>query len=219
MMNIPSSLARAAALALGLLVTGCASGLVPFTHEIREQNRLTDDEIKNLQFYVSHKITLRRELESGSRQVTGSHKLVLTSGKSIEEVVVEEKTPGIALAVKGTVISISFEPGSSLDFVVEGGKGGGPTEAVHAASRTPDPFPGNNARPPELIPPTPNGTPDSLSGNYWLWVEPSGQIGFQGKAFDAVEDSAQAFLLIDSDTLKEVVKNHKVLPGIRLPSR
>jgi len=217
-MNIRSPLAAAVALAIGLFTTGCASGLVPFTHELREQNRLTDDEIKNLQFYVSHKITLRRELESGSRQVTGSHKLVLTSGKSIEEVVVEEKTPGIALAVKGPVISISFEPGSSLDFVVEGAKPDGRGDGVAVASRPgPDPFPGN-ARPPELNP-SRSSTPDSLSGNYWLWVEPSGQVTFQGKPFDAVEDSAQASLMIDSDTLKEVVKNHKVLPGIRLPSR
>src|SRR6185503_245665 len=119
MMNIASPFAFAATLAIGLFATGCA-GLIPFTHELREQNRLTDDEIKNLQFYVSHKVTLRRELESGGRQVTGSHTLLLTSGKSIEEVVVEPKTPGIALAVKGAMISISFEPGSSFDFVVEG---------------------------------------------------------------------------------------------------
>jgi len=46
-----------------------------------------------------------------------------------------------------------------------------------------------------------------------------GAKDFLNKPFDAVEDSAQAFLMIDSDTLKEVVKNRKVLPGIRLPTR
>jgi hypothetical protein len=213
MMNTASSIVRAVTLALGLLVTGCGAGLIPFTHELREQNRLTDDEIKNLQFYVSHKVTLRRELESGGRQVTGSHTLLLTSGKSIEEVVVEPKTPGIALTVKGAMISISFEPGSSFDFVVEGGKPTVLSDPAVAGARAPDPFPGNYARPPESLPER------SLSGNYWLWVEPTGQVNFGGKAFDAIDDSAQAHLLIDADTLKQVVQNHKVLPGIRLPSK
>ena len=91
------------------------------------------------------------------------------------------------------------------------------SDAVAAMSRPPpDPFPGN-ARPPELTPTQPSS--GNFSGNYWLWVEPSGQVAFGGKPFDAVEDSAQAFLMIDSDTLKEVVKNRKVLPGIRLPTR
>jgi len=216
MLNLRSFLAVAAALVLGLFVTGCGSGLIAFTHELRAENRLTDDEIKNLQFYVSHKITLRRELESGNREVTGNHKLLLTAGKSIEEVVVAEKTPGIAVQVRSGQISISFEHGTSLDFVVEGAKGMG-SEAMAAISRPPpDPFPGN-ARPPELAPTRPSS--DSFSGNYWLWVEPWGQVAFAGKPFDAVDDSAQAFLMIDSDTLKEVVKNRKVLPGIRLPSR
>src|SRR5262245_26133852 len=72
MLNRRSFLAVAATLVLGLFVTGCGSGLIAFTHELRAENRLTDDEIKNLQFYVSHKITLRRELESGNREVTGN---------------------------------------------------------------------------------------------------------------------------------------------------
>jgi hypothetical protein len=216
MLNLRSLLAVAAAFVIGLFVTGCGSGLIAFTHELRDQNRLTDDEIKNLQFYVSHKITLRRELESGNREVTGNHKLLLTAGKSIEEVVVAEKTPGIALQVKAGQITISFERGTSLDFVVEGAKpiGG---DAISSFSRPPpDPFPGNE-RPPEIAPVRPSS--GNLSGNYWLWVEPSGQVLFGGKPFEAVDDSAQAFLMIDSDTLKEVVKNRKVLPGIRLPTR
>lgn len=216
MMNIRSSITAAAVLAIGLFATGCAAGLVPFTQELRDQNRLTDEEIKNLQFYVSHKITLRRELESGGRQVTGSHKLLLTSGKSIEEVVVEDKTPGVAVGVKGVVISLSFEPGSSLDFVVEGGKPTGTTDLTPVA-RNPDPFPGN-ARPPELIQ-NQAPAPSSFSGNYWLWVEPTGQVAFQNQPFDAVEDSNQAYLMIDADTLKEVVKKRKVLKGILLPTR
>src|SRR5688572_25799403 len=113
-------LAQFAALLLGLLTVGCGSTLVPFTQEIRVEHGLTDKDLKNLQFYVSHTITLRRELESGGRQVTGNHKLLLVSGKTIEEVVIEANTPGIVVAIGNGVLSISFEQGSSMDFQVAG---------------------------------------------------------------------------------------------------
>src|SRR5690349_20861134 len=45
-----------------LLLGGCAKNLVPFTQEMRVEHRLTDQDLKNLQFYVSHRVTLRREL-------------------------------------------------------------------------------------------------------------------------------------------------------------
>src|SRR5262245_25659746 len=97
--SISSVAFAVASSAICLFVTGCGASLVPFTHETRVENNLSVEEIKNLQFYVSHRITLRRELESGGRQITGSHKLLVVSGKTIEEVVIEEKTPGIAVAV------------------------------------------------------------------------------------------------------------------------
>ena len=71
-------LALLGALALAAL-TGC-NGLIPLTHELRTQNDLSRDELKNLQFYTSDTITLRRELESGGKQITGNHKLRITEG-------------------------------------------------------------------------------------------------------------------------------------------
>src|SRR6187431_58926 len=91
------SLTFAAAFA-ALTGVGCG-GYVAFTQEIRDQHSLTEPELKNLQFYVSHKVTMRRQLESGGKQITGTHKLILVSGKTVEEVVVEAKTPGVVLAV------------------------------------------------------------------------------------------------------------------------
>src|SRR4051812_29311125 len=75
----------------GLLSTGCSS-FVPFTYELRSEHRLTDDEVKNLQFYSSNQITLHRELTSEDRQVTAGHTLRLVSGKRVEEVIIPAKT-------------------------------------------------------------------------------------------------------------------------------
>jgi hypothetical protein len=199
-------------LALAAL-TGC-SGLIPLTHELRTQNSLTDDELRNLQYYTSDTITLRRELESGGKQITGNHKLRITEGKTIEEVVIEAKTPGIAVQVGGHLLSISFEQGSHLEFAPVGGP---PTPTSSFASAPdPDPFPGNRSKRSEPPPPP---APDPYTGNYALVLGPLGKITYQGKDFEVVDESSKAHLLIDGESLKAVVKKNKVLPGLRLPSK
>lgn len=205
-----SSLAILGAAALSFL-TGC-SGLIPLTHELRTGNDLSKDELRNLQYYTSDTITLRRELESGGKQITGSHKLRITEGKTIEEVVIEAKTPGIAVNIGDHVISISFEQGSSMDFAPVGGP---PVASPgFATAPEPDPFPGQHPVKREAPPPS----PDPYTGNYALVLGPLGKITYQGKDFEVVEDSARAHLLIDGESLKAVVKKNKVLPGLRLPS-
>lgn len=200
--------ALAAALALGALA-GCRPALVPFTQEMREQNHLTDGELKNLQYYVSHTITLRKELESGGRQVTGNHKLVVVAGKTIEEVVIEANTPGICVGVEANRLSISFEQGTSMQFAPASARSM-PAAGGFASPPELDPFPGNR----------PREQPQGLfSGGYMLWMEPGGTVPFMGKRFDAVDDTSNATLLIDAESLEQVRKQRKVLPGLRLSSK
>jgi hypothetical protein len=217
---------------------GCGS-YVAFTHEIRDQHNLSEPELKNLQFYVSHKITLRRQLESGGKQITGTHKLVLVSGKTVEEVVVEEKTPGVVLEVDDHSLTVSFEQGSSLLFAASTVRASPVSAAdlfrapLHRPSpppqrlalsmlgmqfaAEPNPFPGNPDDPDR---PAPDGSSsDPFTGNYWLTVDSTGKIDFQGKTFDAVDDTSIAHLLIKSESLEEVVENRKVLRGLRLQNQ
>jgi hypothetical protein len=209
------NLALSAALALTALggLEGCRPALVPLTQEMRDQVRLSEAELKNLQFYVSHTITLRRELDAGSRQVTGNHKLVMVAGKMIEEVVIEAKTPGICVGVDGGRLSIAFEQGTSIDFVPQAtrsaqGPGG------FATAPDADPFPGNGRV--RAADPRVDGL---FTGAYTIAVDGRGTVGFMGKRFDAVDETSNATLLIDAQSLERVVKQHKVLPGLRLPSR
>jgi hypothetical protein len=213
-----NSLLAALVAAAGLAaLTGCGGGMIPFTHELRTEHHLTDADVKNLQFYVSHKVTLRRELDSGSKQVTGNHKLLLVSGKTIEEVVVEEKTPGVALQVNGSAISVSFEPGSSMTFAVNGEDGSPPPAPVVAFAQPPDPFPGNKTPQDDAPQPFP-GLKSEPSGSYWLFAD-GGNMKYGNKVFAAVGDSLKAHLLIDADTLNQVVEERKVLPGMRLSTK
>jgi hypothetical protein len=212
MKNPISTLALSAALALSALTTGCHPALVPMTQELRDQNRLSEAELRNLQYYLSSTITLRRELESGGRQVTGNHKLVVIAGKTIEEVVVEERTPGICVGVGDHSLLVSFEQGTSIEFAPPGAGAAAQPAPGFATAPDADPFPGNH-------PSSPDRVAGLFSGSYTLRVEPSGTVRFLGKAFDPVDDSVKATLLIDAESLEQIRKQQKVLPGLRLQSK
>lgn len=220
------------ALALTML-GGCAS-YIPFTHELRTEHGLTDEEVKNLQFYVSHDITLRREVESGGRKVTPGHKLLLISGKQIEEVVIGAKTPGVAVKVGPRAIAVSFQPGTSLVFTVKGSRlalENGFLRPVALGERNdfatrpfseflgqqfakpPNPFPGNDSGTTSVIP------SDDASGNYWIDSDNAGRVLFAEKEWNAEDNTQQAHLLIDSDQLENVDKTKTVLSGVKLDGR
>ena len=200
------------ALALGGL-SGCKTTLIPFTHELKDQHRLSDGDLKNLQYYVSSTVILRRELGKAESSVTPGHKLRVFSGKTIEEVVIEKETPGVAMKVEEGKLAVSFEPGAALDFGVDGALVAlEPEPAQPRFAEGPNPFPGNGAPPP---PPAPSSL---FTGNYWLGVDGRGEVTYQGKTWAVTESGGRAHLLIDAEALEKVVKNRKVLPGVRLAS-
>jgi hypothetical protein len=108
--------AVAATLAVSLGAAGCAHQRIAFTHPIRTYYGLGNEELKNLQFYVSGDITLQREFRSEEGEISKSHKLVMKEGGLVEQVLIRAGTPGVATEVGDTFLAVSFEPGSSLMF-------------------------------------------------------------------------------------------------------
>lgn len=205
--SLPGVLAAGACLAA---LSGCAS-YVPFTQELRDQHHLQTADLKNLQFYNSHTITLRREVERGGREVTGGHKLLVIAGKQIEEVEIPEHTPGVVVGADEASLEVSFDEGTSFRFRLHGPDpvqdpvvltGGG-------FATPPDPFPGNTTRKDEEPRRHFLG-----SGNFWLTE--NGQITFQGKTWDAIKDSMNAHLVISTESLEEVEEQKTVLKGRKL---
>jgi hypothetical protein len=229
-----ASLFAVAAAACGLFSTGCSS-FVPFTYDLRAAHHLTEDEVRNLQFYSSHGITLRREVQSQDRQVTPGHTLRLVSGRSVEEVVIPAKTPGVAMRVSPQTISVSFVTGTSLDFHVGGGRiplgsYGDLVKpfAIAEGSFRPRPAaspallgqyaepPGRSQGPVKIVRDDRGSPPPlDLAGNYFLGVD-GGQVAFAGLTWEAVDQTSQAYLLIDADKLEETEEKRTVLPGVRL---
>jgi hypothetical protein len=185
---------------------------VPFTQELRNEHKLTADDLKNLQFYNSHEITLRRELAHGDRQVTGGHKLLVIAGKQIEEVVIEQHTPGVLIAASETTLQVSFEEGTFLEFAVRGPEPLRDPIAPGGFAQPPDPFPGDRPQPE----PQPQPTFFAGTGNYWLLPLDGGQINFQGKPYDAVGDTSLAHLVINTESLESVEEDRTVLKGRKL---
>ena len=109
---------------LGLL-TGCSTKYVPFTTDMIYQCHLATNDVENLQYYVSKRILLHRDLGSGNASV-GRGKLIVENGKSIDKVEVVKYAPGIVTNVdsrvkndlRGIYMEVSFEKNSpTFEFV------------------------------------------------------------------------------------------------------
>ena len=72
-----NNLIRFGVLAAFFGTIGCGPTLMPFTQKLYEENRWSDAELKNIQFYVSRDIILWREATEGSSKIAqGKIKLV-----------------------------------------------------------------------------------------------------------------------------------------------
>jgi hypothetical protein len=100
---------RSVAVAMGvwcLAILGC-SARASLTEDLR--NKLGDQGISTLQYYVSGDIVLRRVLRTEEGGVTPGHTLRVDKGRKVEEVVIAAKTPGIILKAEPGKLQVSFE--------------------------------------------------------------------------------------------------------------
>jgi len=105
---------------LGSILSSCSPALTPFSQDLYEQNMWTENELKQIQFYLSEDIVLRREFEDGiSEIVSGEIKMI--DGKEVDEVKFRKGTPGVLLFMpKEKRFAISFEEGGKERFLVFG---------------------------------------------------------------------------------------------------
>lgn len=94
---------------------------LPFSHDLRQAYQLNEEDLRSLQYYLSHEITLVREATSGEMQIAQG-RLVTRAGKQVEEIVIPAGTPGVAVAVGENWLDISFAPGTALRFGSDPGR-------------------------------------------------------------------------------------------------
>lgn len=107
-----------------LFLTGC-SNKIPMTKKIRDQYDLTTEELQRLQYYISDEVTFKREQDLKKPHYIEDGVLVTRKEKIVDEIVIEKKTPGVAVNVspKKNTLSVSFEQGFDFPFKISGSGG------------------------------------------------------------------------------------------------
>lgn len=102
------------------LLASCGPTLRPFTQDLYEEYGWTEADLQRIQFYVSKDIVLRRQLNTGTTEIS-SGEIKIVDGKEIEEVIIREGTPGVFLfSPKTNRLAVSFDSGSDTRFLMFG---------------------------------------------------------------------------------------------------
>lgn len=111
------SLTIALFLITSLFLSGC-SNRVAFTKDLIRGYALTAEDLSELQYYVSNDILLRHAKSFSENYDIEDGVLVSKKRFEVDEVLVKEDTPGIAVGVgpRGRSLEVSFEKRSAFPF-------------------------------------------------------------------------------------------------------
>lgn len=107
---------------LGLLASCASSGgpghaeQLAFTDGLATEYKLGSEQKRMLQYYVSDTIRLVRSASAGRTGIRDG-RLVSSSSRDVDQVVIDGGTAGVVLASGPSWMAVSFEPGSYLYFV------------------------------------------------------------------------------------------------------
>lgn len=86
-----------------------------FTHDIRQKIE-ENANLKDVQFYITRKVVMKREQSKNELEVTADGKVVIKEGDIAEKVVLEKELPGVLVEVFDDRLHVSFNEGSFLVF-------------------------------------------------------------------------------------------------------
>jgi hypothetical protein len=104
-----------------LALPSCKIQRITLTKDLIEQNSLTFNDFKKLQYYAKNSVKLSRKVSNNYDISTETHKLITRSGKKWEIIKIKARTPGICeetdFSDDGAIaLMISFEPGYTMYF-------------------------------------------------------------------------------------------------------
>ena len=111
-------------IAIASALASCKN-LVPYTDAMKKEHNWSADQLKQVQFYLSHDVVLRRELVQGTSQIVHG-KIKMVDGRKVDEILIRAGTPGILTDMpKENKMLVSFEIGDDhyLSFGVNPTKG------------------------------------------------------------------------------------------------
>lgn len=107
-------------LCLSLLAISCSKNLTPFTQDLYDKYRWSDEELKHIQFYLSEDITLYKTDKNSSATIEDG-KIKVTKENSGDIVVIKKGTPGVFLFTpKSNRFAISFSESDDQKYLMFG---------------------------------------------------------------------------------------------------
>jgi len=101
-------------------MSSCSPSLTPFTQNLYEEFDWSDKEMKQIQFYLSEDIVLRKS-RGGSKSDIDDGTIKVVRGSEVEEVVFKKGTQGVfAFSPREDRIAISFENAGKDAFLMFG---------------------------------------------------------------------------------------------------
>ncbi len=107
-------------LGLVFLFSSCGPTLSPFTQSLYEENNWSENQLKQIQFYLSKDIVLFRELSAGTSEIIeGEIKIV--DGQKRDQITFKSGTPGVFMfSPKTNRFAVSFENEGDDRFLIFG---------------------------------------------------------------------------------------------------
>ena len=101
-------------MALSVMMLASCASLTPLTENLKQNNSLTTDQLKHIQFYLSDDIMIQRKLKDGANTEIAAGKVKIINGERVEEVIFKAGTPGVLMAVPSdNKLAVSFEDGDN----------------------------------------------------------------------------------------------------------
>ncbi|BBM87980.1 hypothetical protein [Candidatus Uabimicrobium amorphum] len=102
------------AFVIALFFVGCSSNLMVLNKELIDKFNLSEENLKSLQVYVSEDVEMRKIEDNDS--IVKDGQITPNAQKDIQDVIIEEMTPGVILIVDEDILAVSFQKGSALIF-------------------------------------------------------------------------------------------------------
>ena len=100
---------------LSILLSACSSK-VPFTTKAMTDYKLTNDDVKKLQFYLKGDVVLTNVKKGEKGTKTEDGELVIKDEQSSNKIIISDGTRGVVEKVDGDLLFVSFEEGKNLKF-------------------------------------------------------------------------------------------------------
>lgn len=107
------------------VLSSCSKKLSYFTDNLYDEYNWSEEDIKQIQFYLSSDIVLFREAVSDNVNITEG-KIKIRDGRKVEEIVFKEGTPGLMIfSPKQNRFAVSFEENDKYLMFGSNEKAGG----------------------------------------------------------------------------------------------